>query len=115
MKEIFKKDIKICSTKEAKNFFSRGLGLMFRGPLREGEGLLIEYSSHLKSRSIHSFFMRFTIDLIFITSDMTIVDLKTLAPWRMYNPKTDCRWVLEAGEGTIREKDLKLGDVLTFE
>jgi uncharacterized membrane protein (UPF0127 family) len=115
MKDIYRGDVKICSAKEAKNFFSRGLGLMFRSPIQEGEGLLIEFSRQLKSRSIHSFFMRFTIDLIFVASDMTIADLKTLAPWRMYNPKTDCKWVLETRERTINEKDLKIGDVLTFE
>ncbi|MBU2559416.1 DUF192 domain-containing protein [archaeon] len=115
MKDIYRGDMKICQAKEAKNFFSRSLGLMFRGPLSEGEGLLIEFSPHLKSRSIHSFFMRFTIDLIFIDSRMKVVEFTTLRPWRMYNPKTECIWVLEVNKGTIEKNKIKIGDVLTFE
>jgi uncharacterized membrane protein (UPF0127 family) len=114
MAEVYRDDSKICTAREARNFLRRTLGLMFKGPLVEGEGLLIEFSPHLRLRSIHSFFMRFTIDLVFIDSQMKVVDLKTLAPWRMYNPKTDCRWVLETNKGTIEENNLKIGDVLTF-
>jgi hypothetical protein len=88
---------------------------MFKKRLEKGEGLLIEFSDVLKSRSVHSFFMHFTIDLIFIDSDMAAVDLKTLVPWRIYGPKRDCKWVLEVNEETIEECDIKIGDVLTFE
>ena len=114
MAEVYRDDSKICTAREARNFLSRALGLMFKGSLKEETGLLIEFSSHLKSRSIHSFFMRFTIDLIFIDSSMEVVEFTTLSPWRMYNPKTDCRWVLEVNAGTIEENNLKIGDVLTF-
>lgn len=58
--------------------------------------------------------MRFTIDLIFIASDMTVVDLKTLVPWKIYNSKRDCKQVLEVNEGTIEANGIKLGDKLTF-
>lgn len=115
MKDIYRGDVKICQAQEAKNFFARARGLMFKGSLKEGEGLLIEFSSLLKSRSIHSFFMRFTIDLIFIASDMSVVDLKTLPPWRTYNPRKDCRWVLEVNAGTIEKNKIKIDDILTFE
>lgn len=115
MKDIYRGDVKLCSAKEAKNFFARALGLMFKGSLKEGEGILIKFSPALKSRSIHSFFMRFTIDLIFIDPDMKVVDLTNLSPWRTYNPKKDCRWVLELNAGTIENNKIKIGDVLTFE
>jgi uncharacterized membrane protein (UPF0127 family) len=115
MVEVYRDGLKICNAKEASNFFERALGLMFRGRLEKGEGLLIEFSPVIKSRSIHSFFMRFTIDLIFIDSNITVVDLHTLAPWGTYNPKVDCKWVLELGEGAIKENDIKIGDALTFE
>lgn len=115
MVEVYRDDSKICTAKEAKSFFKRARGLMFKKELKEGEGLLIAFSSHTKSRSIHSFFMRFTIDLIFIASDMSVVDLKTLKPWRTYNPKKDCKWVLEVNTKTIENNKIKIGDVLTFE
>lgn len=114
MVDVYRGDLRICRAREASNFFERARGVMFKRRLEKGEGLLIEFSSLLKSRSIHSFFMRFTIDLIFIDSDMSVVDLKTLAPWKIYNTKRDCRWVLEVNEGTIEENNIKLGDMLTF-
>lgn len=114
MTDVYRGDLKICTAGEATNFFARARGLMLRGRLGREEGLLIEFSSLLKSRSIHSCFMRFTIDLIFIDSDMKIVDLATLRPWRMYNPKGQCAWVLEVNEGTIKRKDIKVGDQLEF-
>jgi len=114
MAEVFRDGIKICNAKEASNFLERAIGLMFRGSLARGEGLLIEFSSRLKSRSIHSFFMRFTIDLIFIDSDMAVVGLHTLVPWRLHDPKTDCKWVLEVNVGTIKENNIKIGEKLAF-
>lgn len=104
----------ICVAKEAKTFFSRAIGLMFKGNLEEDTGLLIKFSSLLTSRSMHSFFMRFPIDLIFIDSDMKVVDLATLKPWRIYNPKEQCTWVLEVNEGTIKRKGIEIGDQLEF-
>ncbi len=115
MTEVYRDGEKICSAKEAKSFLNRARGLMFWGTLTKGEGLLIEFSSVLKSRSIHSFFMRFTIDLIFIDAEMTVVDLKTISPWKMYTPNRDCKWVLEVNAGTIEQNEIKIDDILTFE
>ncbi|MEE8400925.1 MAG: DUF192 domain-containing protein [Candidatus Hydrothermarchaeaceae archaeon] len=112
---VFRGDLRICRAKVASNFFSRARGLMLKGRLKKGEGLLIEFSSRLKSRSVHSFFMRFPIDLIFIDEDMEVVDLKTLAPWGIYNPAGQCKFVLEVDKGTIDENNMKVGDKLGVE
>ncbi len=114
MVDVYRGDLRICTAKEASNFFERALGLMFKGRLEEGEGLLIEFSRLLRSRSIHSFFMRFTIDLIFIDSDMKVVDLATLGPWRVYGPKGQCARVLEVNEGTTKRKGIEIGDLMEF-
>ncbi len=58
--------------------------------------------------------MRFPIDLIFIDKDLKVVDITTLNPWRLYIPKTNCKWVLEVNQGIAREKDVKIGDKLDF-
>ncbi len=114
MVDVYRGDLRICRAGEASNFFGRARGLMFKGGLKRGEGLLIEFSSLLKSRSVHTFFMRFTIDLIFVDADMSVVDLKTLAPWKIYSTKSDCRWVLEVNEGTIKRKGIEIGDLAEF-
>jgi len=111
--EIFNisKNKKICNVKEAKSFFSRAMGLMFRRKLKKEEGLLIELSL---GKSIHSFFMRFPIDLIFLDENFRVVELTTLNPWRFYIPKKKVKWVLEVNEGVIKEKNIEIGDRLCF-
>ena len=106
------KSIKICDAEEAGKFFSRAAGLMFRKKLEQNKGLLIKFFPH--SSAVHSFFMRFPIDLIFVDKDMHVVDLKTLKPWRAYFPKKQCKYVLEVNEGVIKEKGIEIGDALEF-
>ena len=83
---------------------------MFRKRLDREEGLLIELSL---GKSIHSFFMRFPIDLIFLDENFTVVELTTLKPWRFYTPKEKVKWVLEVNEGVIKEKNIEIGDKMS--
>jgi hypothetical protein len=105
---------KLCDAEVANTFLRRALGLMFRKP-RKKQGLLIEFSPHFSSRTIHSCFMRFPVDLIFIGRDKRVTELKTLHPWRFYAPRRDCRWVLELPQGVIKEKIVEPGDRLDFQ
>ncbi|MFH1774847.1 MAG: DUF192 domain-containing protein [Methanobacteriota archaeon] len=105
------KSKEVCEAGEA-SFLGRAVGLMFREKLGRGRGLLIKF--FLGFNSVHSLFMRFPIDLIFISKDLRVVDLKTLKPWRAYSPKKRCEWVLEVNEGKINEKNIEIGDVLEF-
>lgn len=114
MIDIYFGDARICNAVPADSFISRLRGLMFKKCLEKDKGLLIEYSKRLRSRSVHGFFMRFPLDLIFIDDDKRIVELASLRPWKIYNPRADCRWVLEVNEGFTREKGLKIGDTLAF-
>ncbi len=102
----------VCDAIEAKSFVDRAHGLMFKGRLEEGRGLLIKLQ--YRYPSIHSCFMRFPIDLIFLDSGKTVVDLHNLKPWRFYSAKGSCAWVLEVNTGTIAEKAIEIGDVLEF-
>jgi hypothetical protein len=104
----------ICAAEVAESFWRRALGLMFRKELKKDRGLLIRFSPTLKSRTIHTFFMRFPIDLIFIDDENVVVELTELKPWRVYNPKTSGSSVLEVSAGIISEKGIKVGDKLDF-
>src|ERR671938_317897 len=54
-------------------------GLLGRGELERGEGLLLEPAG-----SIHTFFMRFPIDAVFLDRGLRVVGLAPeLAPWRL--------------------------------
>jgi uncharacterized protein len=114
MIEISREGKLLCKAGVADTFFSRFRGLMLRSELAVDEGLLIEYSRHLGSKSVHGFFMRFPLDLVFIDSEKRVVEIALLRPWKMYNPRADCRWVLELNAGFVERHGLRVGDVLPF-
>jgi uncharacterized membrane protein (UPF0127 family) len=114
MIEILRDKERLCSVRVADTFISRLMGLMFKKRLPDDEGLLIEYSSHFGSKSIHGFFMRFSLDLIFINGSKQVVELASLKPWRFFSPKVDCKWVLEVNKGFIKDKKIKVSDLLSF-
>ena len=115
MIQIYRGKERLCKAGVADTFFSRLMGLMFKKSLPREEGLLIEYSKRFGSKAVHGFFMRFPLDLIFIDTDKKVVDICTLRPWSVYNPARECAWVLEVNEGIIEEKNVKKGDVLSFQ
>jgi uncharacterized membrane protein (UPF0127 family) len=62
---------------EAANPWARFRGLMLRGRLDEGEGLLIRPCG-----SIHMMFMRFAIDAVFYDQEMRVTKVvRKLPPW----------------------------------
>ena len=59
--------------------FSRARGLLGRGSLEPGEGMLFRPAG-----SIHMFFMRFAIDAVFCDRELVVLDVaRDLRPWRM--------------------------------
>lgn len=80
----------------ASSFFQRAKGLLGKKDMEEDEALYIP-----KCQSIHTFFMRFNIDVIFVDEDGTALKIvKNLKPYRMaYGPrKTTGVWELQASE-----------------
>jgi uncharacterized protein len=74
-------------------------GLLGRRALTVGEGLLLR-----PSPSIHTWFMRFAIDAVFLSRDMRVLSVRSELPaWRMAGQR-GARAVLElpAGEATRR-------------
>lgn len=96
---------------EARSFLARGRGLMGHPGLAPGEGLLIDPCS-----SVHSFFMRFPIDVVFADKAHRVVGLAPdLAPNRPYAGAWRARYVVELPAGTIAATGTQLGDVLALE
>jgi uncharacterized protein len=61
----------------ASSFLARGMGLMFRGALPAGSGLLIQ-----QCNGIHMMFMRFPIDAVFLDrSNQVLKVYHRLPPW----------------------------------
>lgn len=74
---IFKEELLADQVEEADTFFSRLFGLMGRNSLKPGEGLLLR-----NCKRIHTCFMKFPIDVVYLTGDGTVIYIQTLAPWQ---------------------------------
>lgn len=106
----------ICQVRIADSFFSRLKGLMFKYELPRDEGLLIEYSTRFGSRGVHGFFMRFSLDLIFMEGNGRVVEIGHLPKWGYYNPRGGgIVYVLEVNTGFAIEKGLQKGDLLSWQ
>ncbi len=82
-------------------------GLMGRRSLPAGDGLLLR-----PAPSIHTAFMRFPIDVIFLDRDLHVVRLvDRLPPWRAASART-ARAVLELAAGEIARREIQVGDKL---
>jgi uncharacterized protein len=93
----------------ADNYFKRLRGLLGKKQLQPGEGLLLTQVS-----SVHCFFMKFTIDVVYLTSDMVVIDMETLPPWRVGKWVKGASHTLELEAGKAQAMVTK-GDKLHFE
>jgi uncharacterized membrane protein (UPF0127 family) len=90
--------------------FGRARGLLGRSGLDPGEGMLID-----RAGSVHMFFMRFPIDVVFLARDRTVVGIKhRLSPWRVAGARRAVA-SLELPAGRAAEVGVEKGDVLIFE
>jgi uncharacterized membrane protein (UPF0127 family) len=94
---------------------ARGKGLMGRPHLASGAGMLIG-SGPIPMMWIHTFFMRFTIDLVFLDRGNRIVRIiPVVKPWRMTAPVFGARACLEIEAGAAARNSTRVGDEIKFE
>ncbi|MDD1775181.1 MAG: DUF192 domain-containing protein [Methanobacterium sp.] len=98
----------------ANSFLSRFMGLMFKGSIENGLVLKIPQGRGRRGSGIHMFFMRMSLDVLFLDKEKKVVDLVNLKPWQVYNPKKPARFVVELPEGTLNSSKTQIGDELDF-
>jgi uncharacterized membrane protein (UPF0127 family) len=87
----------------------RNKGLLGRDGLAAGEGLWI-----VPCESVHTFFMRFPIDLVYLDRKNIIRKVRSaVGPWRLSACLT-AHSVLELPAGTIHSTQTQAGDSLEF-
>jgi uncharacterized membrane protein (UPF0127 family) len=87
----------------------RNKGLLGRDQLSSGEGLWI-----IPCEAVHTFWMRFPIDLVYLDSKKRICKLVSDVPaWRL-SGCLRAHSVLELPAGTIHATQTQLGDALEF-
>lgn len=96
------------------SFLCRLRGLMFRPHLPHDEGLLlVEKRDSRLDTSIHMFFVPFDLAVVWINSQMTVVDKIIAKSWKpAYFPKSDAKYTLEIHPD--RWADYEIGDQVTF-
>jgi uncharacterized protein len=88
----------------------RRKGLLGRDSLPLGEGLWI-----VPCEAVHTFFMRFAIDLIYLDRKRRVIKTKeNVRPWRL-SACLRAHSVLELPVGSIRKSHTIPGDVLNLE
>ena len=101
-------DSVVCARAEvADNFWRRFRGLMGRASLAAGDGMLFRGEA-----SIHSAFMRFQFDAVFMDRELRVVGLaERIPPWRARAAK-GARNILELAAGEISRTGVQIGDQL---
>jgi hypothetical protein len=89
----------------------RRVGLLRHSHLDPGEGLLIA-----PCNGVHTFFMRFPIDILAMDKAGFVVDaVSDLKPWRIRLPKSGSHSVLELPAGTLVKTKTTIGHRITID
>ena len=84
-------------------------GLLGRRDLRPEEGILLQPAS-----SVHTWFMRFPIDVVFLDRDMSVVRVvPRLGPWRLASRRRAAA-VLELAAGESERRGIEVGHRLSW-
>ena len=91
-------NVKLCRT-----FASHARGLMFRFP--KEDGLLFVFKKE-KPVSLHTFFVFFPIDVVYINKNKKVIKIiKKVLPFTLYLRPIKCKYILELKDSkNIKEK-----------
>ena len=94
----------------ASTFWSRLRGFIGRPEPKRGDGLLL-----LRCDAIHTFWMSFDLDVLFLDEKGTVMELfQSLRPWKRTRRIIGARYVLEVPVGTIDTSGTQAGDELSW-
>jgi len=101
--------------KIADNFWRRFRGLMFKRKFRDGEALLFKFKRPGR-HSVHTFFVRFPIDLAYLDSGFKVIEIRTcLKPWRVHTSRVDSSYLIELPAGTVVRSGIEIGHKILLE
>ncbi len=95
----------LATAEVAETFAQRSRGLLGKTAF---EGAMILP----RTRSVHTFGMRFPVDVAVCDKDMVVLGVTTLRPWRMSLPRRGGRSMVEAQAGAFERWGLRVGDQL---
>jgi hypothetical protein len=103
---LLAKDAKVASS-----FSERTTGLLNRTTFKIGEALVIK-----PCKSVHTFFMMFAIDVLFVNKDNKVIRaIENLKPFRMTSIVWGAAYVVELPVGVIKTTNTAESDSLLLE
>jgi len=81
-------------------------GLLGRAELKGAAMLLAP------ARGVHTFGMRFPLDIAFCDADLVVLEIRTVGAHRLTRPRFRARQVIEAEAGAFARWEVQVGDVL---
>lgn len=85
-------------------------GLIGRKKLKSGQALVIK-----PCNSVHTFFMSFSIDLLFVDKQERIVKIvQAMPPFRLSSISLNASYVIELPAGSISSTQTKIGDRISI-
>ena len=89
-------------------FLGRLIGLLGKKGLKKGQGIILK-----PCNQIHTCFMRFNIDVVFISKDLKVLKIiKNMGAWHFSPIVLKSIYTLEVAAGGV--KDLAVGDQVKF-
>ena len=108
--QIVLKRARLCSS-----FWCHFKGLQLSPPLPDKQGLLFVHGGESRGgTTIHMFFMRFSIGVVWMDANGKVVDKQFAKPWRpAYTPRQPAQYYIEANPDVLER--VEIGDVLRFD
>jgi uncharacterized membrane protein (UPF0127 family) len=105
----------------AESGLSKARGLMFRKELPEGKALVMVFGKE-GNPSIWMPFMRFSIDVIFLSSEKRVVGIhENVKPmglhpksWKVYYPEKPAKYIIETNAGEVKRSLTEPGHRIEF-
>lgn len=92
----------------ADSLVARTKGLLGKTKLNDKEILWIH-----SCNSIHTFFMKFPIDCVFLDKKLSVCAIRShISPWRVVLPIFKAKSVLEMNAGMAQKLNIQIGDQL---
>jgi uncharacterized membrane protein (UPF0127 family) len=103
--------IVVARLEQADTAWKRAVGLLDHAKLEADEGLWLS-----PCNGIHTFFMRFALDVVFLDRDGVVLRLaQNVRPWRFCGPVRGARTVIELPVGGIARCQFQVGQRLRVE
>jgi len=107
----------LCSrARLARSFRDRSRGLLGHNQLSADEGMLFEAESFVPVMWMHTMFMRFPIDIVFIGRGDNVIKIQaSLKPWRLSAMVFGACKALELTAGAVIRTETAVGDSISIE